>query len=69
MEHHDLSSALLKSLVWMEDYAEESDSGLDVLDKSRIGVLTGLLHICWQNTYAVREENTYQTMYRDKESW
>jgi alpha 1,3-mannosyltransferase len=69
MEHHTPSPALLKSLVWMEDYAEEGDSGLVVLDKSRLGVLTGLLHICWQNTHAVREEITYKITYGDKESW
>jgi alpha 1,3-mannosyltransferase len=69
MEHHTPSPALLKSLVWMEDYAEEGDSGLVVLDKSRLGILTGLLHICWQNTYAVREEITYKITYGDKESW
>jgi alpha 1,3-mannosyltransferase len=69
MEHHTPSPALRKSLVWMEDYAEEGDSGLVVLDKSRLGILTGLLHICWQNTYAVREEITYKITYGDKESW
>jgi alpha 1,3-mannosyltransferase len=69
MGHHTPSPALLKSLVWMEDYAEEGDSGLVVLDKSRLGILTGLLHVCWQNTYAVREEITYKITYGDKESW
>jgi alpha 1,3-mannosyltransferase len=69
MRHHKPSPTLLKSLVWMEDYAEEGDSGLVVLDKSRLGVLTGLLHICWQNTHAVREEITYKITYGDKESW
>ncbi len=69
MRHHTPSPALLKSLVWMEDYAEEGDSGLVALDKSRLGVLTGLLHICCQNTYAVREEITYKITYGDKESW
>lgn len=68
MEHHTPSPALLKSLVWMEDYGEEGDSGLVVLDKSRLDILTGLLHICWQNTYAVREEVTYKITYGDKES-
>jgi alpha 1,3-mannosyltransferase len=69
MEHQNPSPTLLKSLVWTEDYAEEGDSGLVVMDKSRLTVLTGLLHICWQNTYAVREETTYKITYGDKESW
>jgi alpha 1,3-mannosyltransferase len=69
MEHHTPSLTLLKSLVWMEDYAEEGDSGLVVVDKGRLSVLMGLLHICWQNTYAVREEITYKLTYGDKESW
>ena len=29
----------------------------------------GLLHVCWQNSYAVREEVTYKLTYGDKESW
>ncbi|GLA45097.1 CAZyme family GT71 [Aspergillus niger] len=57
------------SLVWTEDYAEEADSGLVVLDKSRPDTFMGLLHICWQNTYEVREETTYKITYGDKESW
>jgi alpha 1,3-mannosyltransferase len=69
MEHHNASDTLLKSLVWMEDYAEEGDSGLVAIDKGRLSVLLGLLHICWQNTYEVREEITYKITYGDKESW
>lgn len=63
------SATLDKSLVWTEDYAEEGDSGVVVVDKSRTDVLTGLLHICWQNSYEVREEATYKLTYGDKESW
>jgi alpha 1,3-mannosyltransferase len=69
MEHHTPSATLLKSLVWTEDYAEEGDSGLIVIDKGRLPVLMGLLHVCWQNTYAVREEITYKITYGDKESY
>jgi hypothetical protein len=69
MEHHTPSLALNKSLVWTEEYAEEGDSGLIVMDKGRLAVLMGLLHICWQNTYAVREEITYKITYGDKESY
>ncbi|GAM86395.1 hypothetical protein ANO11243_044090 [Dothideomycetidae sp. 11243] len=63
------SAALNASLVWTEDYAEEGDSGVVVVDKSRLDVLVGLLHICWQNSLAVREEVTYKLTYGDKESW
>lgn len=63
------SPAMNASRVWMEDYAEEGDSGLVVVDKSRIDVLVGLLHVCWQNTHAVREEVTYRITHGDKESW
>lgn len=65
------SATLDSSLVWTQDYAEEGDSGVVVVDKSRTdaGILVGLLHICWQNSYAVREEVTYKITYGDKESW
>ncbi|KAE8406851.1 mannosyltransferase putative-domain-containing protein [Aspergillus pseudonomiae] len=63
------SAALEKSLVWTENYAEEGDSGLVVLDKSRTDILIALLHICWQNSHDVREEVTYKMTYGDKETW
>ncbi len=63
------SPALDTSRVWNEDYAEEGDSGAVVIDKSRTDVFVGLLHIAWQNSYAVREEVTYKITYGDKESW
>jgi len=63
------SDTLMKSKVWTEGYAEEGDSGVVALDKSRLPVLMGLLHICWQNTVSVRQEWTYRITYGDKESW
>lgn len=63
------SATLMKSKVWTEEYAEEADSGVIVVDKSRTDVFMGLLHICWQNSYDVREEVTYQLTYGDKETW
>ncbi|KAM0264105.1 hypothetical protein ACHAQJ_000850 [Trichoderma viride] len=63
------SPAMNKSLVWTQDYAEECDSGVVVLDKSRPEVLVGLLHIAWQNTHDVREEVSYKITYGDKETW
>lgn len=58
-----------KSLVWTETYAEEQDSGVVVVDKSRLDVVLGLLHVAWQNTRDVREETTYKMTYGDKEAW
>ncbi|KAL4724658.1 hypothetical protein ACLX1H_008100 [Fusarium chlamydosporum] len=58
-----------KSLVWTERYSEEGDSGLVVVDKTRLDVLLGLLHIGWQNSEKVRNEVTYKITYGDKESW
>lgn len=67
LEHHTPSPALQTSKVWMEDYAEEGDSGVVVLDKRRLSVVMELLHICWQNSKEVREEVTYKITYGDKE--
>ncbi|OHE94111.1 hypothetical protein CORC01_10568 [Colletotrichum orchidophilum] len=66
---HEPSATLNKSLVWTEDYAEEGDSGVVIMDKSRLDVLMGLLHVAWQNTYDVREEVSYKITYGDKETW
>ncbi|EFX00980.1 hypothetical protein CMQ_2061 [Grosmannia clavigera kw1407] len=63
------SSAMSASRTWTEEYAEEGDSGVVVLDKGRPAVLAGLLHTAWQNTHAVREHTTYRITYGDKESW
>ncbi|KAM5355084.1 hypothetical protein ACJ41O_001730 [Fusarium nematophilum] len=58
-----------KSLVWTERYSEEGDSGIVVVDKGRLDVLIGLLHVGWQNSEGVRNEVTYKITYGDKESW
>lgn len=58
-----------KSLVWTEQYSEEGDSGVVVVNKSRLDILMGLFHIGWQNTYPVRDEWTYKITYGDKETW
>lgn len=60
---------LNESLVWTKMYAEEQDSGVVVVDKSRLDVVLGLLHVAWQNTRDVREETTYKMTYGDKEAW
>ncbi|KAJ3466580.1 hypothetical protein MRS44_004144 [Fusarium solani] len=63
------SPEMYNSLVWTEDYAEECDSGVVVVNKGRVDVLVGMLHVAWQNTYDVREEVTYKLTHGDKESW
>ena len=69
LAHTKLSDTILKSKVYMEGYAEEGDSGVVVVDKSRLAVLVGLLHICWQSTEVVREKHTYRMGHGEKESW
>jgi len=69
MKNRTPSPMLLQSRVWTEGYAEEADSGVVVLDKRRAPIFTALLHVCWQNTKAVRDETTYKMTYGDKESW
>ncbi|MCJ1407019.1 hypothetical protein MMC19_001089 [Ptychographa xylographoides] len=69
MKGHVASGTLNKSKVYNDRYAEEGDSGVVALDKSRLPIFMGLLHICWQNTLAVREAWTYRMGYGDKESW
>ena len=69
LEHTELSSTIKHSKVFVDKFAEEGDSGVVVVDKSRLEVVIGLLHICWQNTKAVRDKYTYTMGYGDKESW
>ncbi|ANB13098.1 Mnt2p [Sugiyamaella lignohabitans] len=60
---------LTTPLTWIDRYSEQADAGAVVLDKSRLSVLMGLLHTCWQNTRAVRDEVTFQLGHGDKETW
>ncbi|MCJ1481275.1 hypothetical protein MMC06_001432 [Schaereria dolodes] len=69
LKGHTPSATLNKSLVYNDGYAEEGDSGVVALDKGRLSVFLGLLHICWQNTFQVRKDFTYTMCYGDKESW
>ena len=69
LRDHQPSPALSKSLVYNNGYAEECDAGLVMIDKSRVRILLGLLHVCWQNTKSVRDAFTYKMGYGDKESW
>lgn len=69
MKHHRISKTLENSIAFNEKWAYEADSGVVVLDKGRLPILMGLLHICWQNTKVVRDEYTYQKTWGDKESY
>ncbi|PHH84449.1 hypothetical protein CDD83_1927 [Cordyceps sp. RAO-2017] len=63
------SASVRASPVWTDEWAEECDSGVVVLDKARPEVLLGLLHAAWQNTGPVRDEVSYQLTWGDKETW
>lgn len=69
MEHHIPSETLSKSKVYVDGYAEEADSGVVTIDKRRLPLFVGLLHVCWQNMKLVRDRVTYQRGYGDKETW
>lgn len=69
LKHRVPSATLNKSLVYMENYAEECDSGAIVVDKGHLSVRLGLLHIAWQNTKGPREKWLEKLTYGDKESW
>jgi len=69
LAHTELSETIKHSKVFVDKFAEEGDSGVVVADKARLEVFIGLLHICWQNTKAVRDAWTYRLGYGDKESW
>lgn len=69
MKGHRPSSTFKKSRVMRENYGQEQDSGVVILNKGNLGVLMGLLHACWQNTYVVRELITYQNTHGDKETY
>lgn len=69
LENTTLSDTIQQSKVYMDGYAEEGDSGVVAVDKSRLDVFIGLLHIAWQSTRDVREAYTYRQGHGDKESW
>lgn len=69
MRDHTPSSTFQKSKVMKEKYGQEQDSGVVVINKGRLGVLGGLLHACWQNTYKVRGMVTYRNTHGDKETY
>lgn len=69
MKHHRPSQTLVASKIWQGAGSEHGESALVVMDKSRLEILMALIHICWQNTLAVRKKSTYRKSYGDKESW
>ena len=69
MRHHKPSETRLKSIMLNDGYGQEAESGVVVLDKGRLGVLSALLHTCWQNSGQVRELHTYTHTHGDKETY
>ncbi|KAF7887845.1 uncharacterized protein EAF01_010999 [Botrytis porri] len=63
MKDHTPSSTFRKSRVMNENFGQEQDSGVVVLDKRRLGVLMGLLHayekgeLLWFNGGLVRKKS------------
>lgn len=55
LKYNPPSTTLQSSASYSQNYSAEQDSGVVVFDKSRLPVLLGLLHICWQNSIAGRE--------------
>ncbi len=55
LKYNPLSATFANSASHRENYSEEQESGVVLLDKGRTPVLLGLLHICWQNSAAGRE--------------
>lgn len=55
----------------LESQAQTQRDNVDVvvIDKSQIDVLMGLLHICWQNSHGVHEEDGHRTVYESQPSW
>jgi alpha 1,3-mannosyltransferase len=55
--------------ILRDGYIDDQDSGVVVMDKSRLQVLVGLLNTCWMNSSPVREEVTYKVFHGDKETF
>lgn len=55
--------------ILRDDYREEQESGVVVMDKRKLQVLIGLLHTCWQNSSPIRNDITYKVFYGDKETY
>lgn len=64
-----LSANIVKSRAMVERFSEHGESGVVVFDKRQLHVMMSLFHICWQNTFNVRANHTYEHAFGDKESW
>lgn len=62
-------TALNESIGRTQSFEKKGDPGVAVIDKSRLDVLMGLLHVCWQNSPEVRKELTNKPSNVDEESW
>ncbi|KAI4164851.1 MAG: hypothetical protein LQ342_001484 [Letrouitia transgressa] len=69
LSYYDPSSTLSRCRAFNQGFAEEADSGLVIIDKSRLSTLLGLLHACWQSMRRVRAEWTYVMNDGDKDIW
>lgn len=62
------SERLSQSLFYNGQSAEEADSGMVCVDKTRPSVFMALMFTAWMNT-KVRDEITYHRVYGDKETY
>jgi len=55
LKYNPPSATFSNFISYRGNYSEEQESGVVLLDKGRMPILLGLLHICWQNSAAGRE--------------
>ncbi|KAI9819668.1 MAG: hypothetical protein M1832_003902 [Thelocarpon impressellum] len=63
------SEMLRRSEFWKDDIWHQMESGMVAMDKSRVQVFTTLLFVAWMNGGDVRDAETYQHMWGDKETY
>ncbi|PWN43535.1 hypothetical protein IE81DRAFT_322392 [Ceraceosorus guamensis] len=69
LEARGPSERLAKSAFWQRKGIYEQESGIVVVDKSRMEVFAALLFSAWQNTGEVRRRTTYRIFWGDKETF
>jgi len=63
------SERLSKTHFWTKKGIYEQESGIVVVNKSRVEVFAALLFTAWQNSGEIRDQTTYRVFWGDKESF
>ncbi|UZJ57608.1 hypothetical protein CBS101457_006928 [Exobasidium rhododendri] len=63
------SERLAKSHFWTKKGIFEQESGIVVVDKSRMEIFSALLFAAWQNSGEIRDQTTYRVFWGDKETF